>query len=73
MKINKIISFLQNRFYFHLKSGFDINIKGVWYGFHWYWQSLPLFDIIDNHRKCNSIREYGVILFGLWLYIKIDD
>jgi hypothetical protein len=52
--------------------GIDIYINGVWYGFHWNWQRFPLFDVIWRHRKCNSVHEYGVIICGLWLWIKID-
>lgn len=53
-------------------NGIDINIKGTWYGLHYNWQRIPLFDIINKHRKCNSVHEYGIIIFGLWLWIKID-
>jgi len=60
-----------NRVCFH--KGIDICIKGVWYGVHYYWQSNPLFGIIDHHRKYNTIHEYGIIIFGLWVYIKIDE
>lgn len=53
--------------------GLDIHVNGTWYGLHYYWQSNPLFDYIKHHRKCNSICEYGIIIFGLWLYVKIDS
>ena len=53
-------------------NGVDVYVFGKWYGVHWYWQSDPLFDIINSHRKCNTVHEYGIIVFGLWLYIKID-
>jgi hypothetical protein len=52
--------------------GIDIYIKGTWYGVHYFWQSIPLFGIINHHRKCNTIHEYGIIFLGLWLYFKID-
>lgn len=61
---------LTNRIVLH--DGIDIAIRGAWYGFHWYWQSIPLFDIINTHTKCNSVHKYGIVLFGLWLYIRID-
>jgi|WetSurMetagenome_2_1015567.scaffolds.fasta_scaffold958280_2 hypothetical protein len=60
-----------NRVCFH--KGIDIYIKDVWCGIHFNWQSIPFFDIINHHRKCNTIHEYGIIIFGLWIYIKIDE
>ncbi|KKK81127.1 hypothetical protein LCGC14_2816580 [marine sediment metagenome] len=54
-------------------TGIDIYLFKTWYGFHFYWQSDPLFDVINHHRKNNTIREYGIIIFGLWLYTKIDN
>jgi hypothetical protein len=53
--------------------GFDINVFHTWYGLHYYWQSSPLFDIINSHRKMNTLHKYGIIIFGLWLYIRIDQ
>jgi hypothetical protein len=55
------------------KCGIDIWISGAWYGLHWYWQSIPLFDVICVHRKMNTVHEYGLIIFGLWVYIRIDQ
>jgi hypothetical protein len=51
------------RFAFH--NGVDIRIKHSWYGFHYYWQSIPLFGIIACHRKLNIVYEYGIIVLGL--------
>jgi len=62
---------IRRKFYLD-KYGFDFNVKHVWYGLHWYWQEYPLFEIINRHRKSNSIHEYGFIVFGCWLYMKID-
>ena len=55
------------------KLGIDISVRRVWYGLHWYWQSIPLFDIIYYHTKCNSVHKYGIVIFGLWIYFKIDE
>jgi hypothetical protein len=63
MKLKQRIIFLD---------GIDIYINEVWYGIHFYWQSIPLFGIINSHRKCNTLHEYGFIFFGLWIFIKID-
>ena len=52
--------------------GIDIHIFGRWIGLHYYWQSIPLFDIINSHRKSNTVHCYGIIIFGLWLYLKVD-
>jgi hypothetical protein len=62
---------ITNSIYFN--KGFDINILRTWYGLHYYWQCSPLFDIINSHRKMNTLHEYGIIIFGLWLYIRIDQ
>ena len=59
-----------NRIVFY--QGIDIYIKEKWYGIHFYWQEDPLFDIIHAHKKCNTVHEYGIIVFGLWVYIRID-
>lgn len=67
----KIIKYAWNRFY--LNNGIDININHVWYGLHYFWQSDPLFGIINSHRKCNTVHEYGIIVFGLWLTYKKDE
>ena len=53
-------------------TGLDLYVFNTWYGFYVYWQSYPLFDLIYHHRKSNTVHEYGIIIFGLWLYIKID-
>lgn len=58
--------------YCHWYKGFDVYFYNRWGGLHYYWQSNPLFDLIYHHRKCNTIHEYGIIVFGLWLYLKID-
>jgi hypothetical protein len=55
-----------------LCKGIDFYIINTWYGLHYFWQLYPFFDLIYRHRKCNTIHEYGVILFGLNLYFKID-
>lgn len=65
-------SFIERNFFLSLCNGVDIRFHNAWYGIHWYWQSYPLFDIINNHRKCNTIHEYGFIIFGLLVYFKID-
>ena len=54
------------------RGGIDINISGGWYGLHYYWQRYPLFDVIYGQKKCGSIHEYGIIIFGLWLWAKVD-
>jgi hypothetical protein len=54
------------------KNGFDLRINNCWYGIHWFWQEYPLFGIVNIHRKCNTIHEYGIVLFGFNLYYKID-
>lgn len=59
--------------YAHWYKGFDIYLKDTWYGLHYYWQSIPFFGIINVHRKCNTIHEYGITIFGLNLYFKIDE
>lgn len=63
MKIGKYIAIVD---------GIDIWIRGTWYGFNYYWQSDPLFGYIHHIRKMRSVHEYGIIIFGLWLYFKID-
>ena len=55
-----------------VNGGIDIYINNVWYGIHSYWQSSPLFDLIYNHKKLNTVHEYGFIFFGVWIYIRID-
>ena len=52
--------------------GIDLYVNGSWYGIHTYWQSIPLFDWIHNHKKCNSVHEYGFIFMGVWVYLRID-
>jgi hypothetical protein len=54
-------------------NGIDIYINNKWYGIHFNWQCDPLFDIINCHRKCNTVHEYGIIIFGFWIYVKIDE
>lgn len=54
-------------------NGIDIFIKEKWIGLHYYWQSIPLFNFINTHTKMNTVYKYGIILFGLWLYIRIDE
>lgn len=55
-------------------SGIDVKINNSpWYGIHFYWQSMPIFGTINHHTKLNSIHKYGIIIFGLWIYIKIDE
>lgn len=47
--------------------GIDFKFKNSsWYGIHFYWQSIPFFDLIYSHNR------YGFIVFGLWIYIKIE-
>ena len=53
-------------------NGVDVYIKNKWYGIHFYWQSIPLFGIINTHRKCKTVREVGIIFLGLWIYFKVD-
>lgn len=67
----KVLKYVWNRFYWI--EGIDINIKDTWYGVHYFWQVCPLFGIINSHRKCNTVHEWGIIIFGLWLYIRIDE
>jgi hypothetical protein len=52
--------------------GVDFYIRGRWIGPHVYWQRDPLFGVIHHYTKCNTVRKYGFIVFGLWVYIKID-
>jgi len=66
----KTLEYILSRFYWN--NGIDIYINNTWYGIHYYWQRIPLFDIINSHRKCNTVHSYGIIVFGLWLYLKID-
>lgn len=54
-------------------NGIDIRFGETWYGLHYHWQSIPLFSFICGHRKCNTVHSYGVIIFGLWLYLRIDQ
>jgi hypothetical protein len=53
--------------------GLDVYMFNRWIGLHYYWQSIPLFGIINSHRKCNTLHQYGVVFFGLWLYLRIDE
>lgn len=53
--------------------GVDVYVNNKWYGFHYYWQSNPLFDIINSHRKCNTLHEWGVVVMGLWIYWRVDE
>ena len=71
MKIFKWLHISRYGFDIHLPIG--KNYWGTWYGLHWYWQSYPLFEIIHSHRKCNSLHQYGIIVFGLWVYWSIDQ
>jgi hypothetical protein len=54
------------------KNSVLVYIKNTWYGFRWFWQSYPLFGIINMHRKCNTTHYYGIIFFGFNLYWYID-
>ena len=53
--------------------GFDIYLHKAWYGVHFYWQSSPLFDIINSHTKMDTVHKYGFIFLGLWCYLRIDE
>lgn len=53
--------------------GVDVYISNTWYGIHFYWQEYPLFDTICSHTKCNTVHKYGLIIFGLWIYFRIDE
>jgi len=53
--------------------GIDVYVFNAWRGIYFHWQR-PLLDfgIINSHRKGNTLHEYGVVVFGLWLAFKLD-
>jgi hypothetical protein len=54
------------------RNGITILIKRSWFGIHWFWQCYPLFGVINCHRKCNTVHEYGFTFLGFNIYLYID-
>ena len=44
----------------------------VWYSICWHWQDWPIFGIINRQKTSKPCFSYGLIIFGLWLYLFID-